>query len=171
MVKGRSCLSLSFMLGCPRRKKFHVTTDTFSPMAKCGGVDGSVRACISSLCSCITERAKVCTSCNNRNRSYASCETGIDGRMLNSRSGGSSRENPKLASKGICSIPSAREALYANSASAKSSNQNRRNNISNEEAVGKCCSRSPLVRQSPGVDCKTCSDAFRGVAKVSAESH
>jgi hypothetical protein len=55
-----------------------------------------------------------CISCNNRNRSDASCETGIDGRMLNNRFEGPSIENPKLASKGVCSIPSARGALYAN---------------------------------------------------------
>jgi hypothetical protein len=108
-------MSLSFQFGCPRRKKFAVTTDTLSPLAKCGVVNGSIRACISSLCSCNTERTMVCTSYNNLNRSAASCETGIDGRMLKSKSRGSSRENPKLASNGVCSIPSARKALHANS--------------------------------------------------------
>jgi hypothetical protein len=34
-------------LGCPRRKRLVVTSDTLSPLAKCGDVDGSVRACIS----------------------------------------------------------------------------------------------------------------------------
>jgi hypothetical protein len=121
-------MSLSFLLGCPCTKSFDVTTDTLSPLAKCGVVDGFVRACVSSLCSCNTERTMVCTSCNNRNRSVASRETGMDGRMLNNKSGGSSRENPKLASNGVCSIPSAREALYANSTVVvESSNLSRHN--------------------------------------------
>jgi hypothetical protein len=95
-------------------KRFVVTTNTLSPLTKCGLVDGFVRACISSLCKCNTKRTRVCTSCNNLKRYDASCEIGIEGRMLNSKSGGSPRENPQLASKGVCSIPSAREALYAN---------------------------------------------------------
>jgi hypothetical protein len=81
------------MFGCPRKKRFVETTDTVSPMMKCGDVDGSkrsMRACISSLCSYKTERTKVCASCINRNRSDASREIGIDGRMLNNKSGGSS---------------------------------------------------------------------------------
>jgi hypothetical protein len=86
-----------------------------APPAGARAVDGSVRACISSLCSCNTKRTRVCTSCNNPNRYATSCETGSDGRMLNIRSGGSSGENPKLASNGACSILSARDALYANS--------------------------------------------------------
>jgi hypothetical protein len=165
-------MSLSFLLGCPRRKRLLVTTDTVSPLTKCGVVDGYVRACISSLCSCNIERTMVCISCKYRNRSVASCKTGIDGRMLNSRSGGSSREIPKLASKGVCSIPSAREALYANSTCGVVglSNHNRHNKRSNEEAARMCCSLAPSVRLSQGVDWKTCSCAFRGVAKVSARS-
>jgi hypothetical protein len=38
-----------------------VTTDTLSPLTKCGVVDDSVRACISSMCSCNIEHTKVCT--------------------------------------------------------------------------------------------------------------
>jgi hypothetical protein len=68
---------------------FDVMTDTLSPLMKCGAVEGYVRACISSLCICNTERTGVCTSCNNCNRYVASCETEIDGRMLNIMSGGS----------------------------------------------------------------------------------
>jgi hypothetical protein len=78
------------MFGCPRKKRCVETIDTLSPRTKCGDVDGSMRACISSLCSYNTERTKVCTSCINRNRSDASREIGIDGRMLNNKSGGSS---------------------------------------------------------------------------------
>jgi hypothetical protein len=78
------------MLGCPRKKRFVVTTDTLSALTKCGAIDGYVRACILSLCSYSTERTMVCFSCKSRNRSLASCETGIDGRMLNIKSGGSS---------------------------------------------------------------------------------
>jgi hypothetical protein len=81
---------LSFLLGCPRKKRFVVTIDTLSPLTKCGAVDGSVRAYISSLCSYNTERTMACISCNNRNRSHASCETRIDGRMLNNMYGDSS---------------------------------------------------------------------------------
>jgi hypothetical protein len=57
--KGPSCMSLSFLLGCPRWKRFDVTTDTLSPLTKCGALDGFVRACISSLCSFNTERTRV----------------------------------------------------------------------------------------------------------------
>jgi hypothetical protein len=150
-----------------------VTTDTLSPLVKCGAVDGFVRACISSLCSCNTERTRVCTSCNNLNRSASSCETGIDDRMLNNRLGGSSGENLKLASNGVCAefrvhamrctqIPLVVVAL---------SNLSHHSKRSNEEAAETCCSRALSVRLFLDVDWKTCSDAFRGVAKVSARRH
>jgi hypothetical protein len=130
-----------------------VMNDTLSLLTKCGAADDSLRACISSLCSCNTKRTRVCISCNYRNRSVASCETGIDGRMLNKRYGGSSGENPKLASNGVCSIPSAREALYANSlVVVESSNQSRHSNKSNEEAAEMCCSLAPLIRLFLDVD-------------------
>jgi hypothetical protein len=148
-----------------------VTTDTLSPLTKCGVVDGLVRACISSLCSCNTERTMVCTFCNNLNRSVASCEIVIDGRMLNIRSGGSSGENPKLASNGVCSIPSEREALHANSTVEVSSNQSHRSNRSNEEAAKMCCSRALSSRPFLDVGWKTCSYAFQGVSRVSARRH
>jgi hypothetical protein len=63
-----------------------LATVTLSPQTKCGVVDGFEQACISSLCSCNTERTTIaCNSCNNFNRYDASCETGIKGRMPNSR--------------------------------------------------------------------------------------
>jgi hypothetical protein len=55
------------MLGCPRKKRFFVTMVTLSPRTKRGAIDGYERACISSLCSCNTERTIVCTSCSNLN--------------------------------------------------------------------------------------------------------
>jgi hypothetical protein len=58
IVKGPSCMSFSFMFVCARRKGFVVTTDTLSPLTKCGVVDHYVRACISSLCRYNTERIK-----------------------------------------------------------------------------------------------------------------
>jgi hypothetical protein len=118
IVKGPSCMSFSFMFVCPRKKGFVVTTDTLSLMTKCGVGDSSDGACISSLCSSNTYRTIACTSCNNLYRYEASCENGIEGRMLNNKSRGSSGENPNLASKGVCSIPSVREALYAMSLEA-----------------------------------------------------
>jgi hypothetical protein len=56
---------------------------TLSPLAKCGAVDGYLRACISSLWSYNTERTTTCTLCNNRNLYVASSEIGIEGRMAN----------------------------------------------------------------------------------------
>jgi hypothetical protein len=85
-LNGPSCLSFSFLFVCPRKKMLVMATYTLSPLTKCGAVDGSERACISSVCSCVTKRTRACTSCNNRNRSYASCETEIEGRMLNNKS-------------------------------------------------------------------------------------
>jgi hypothetical protein len=54
---------------------------------------------------------------------------------------------------------------------AKLTNQSRHNSKSNEETAEICCSLAPSVRLSLGVDWKTCSFAFQGVAKVSARSH
>jgi hypothetical protein len=84
--KDPSCRSRSFLFGCPRKKRCFVTTVTLSPRTKCGAVDGSERACISSLCRFNTERTTPCTSCSNFHRSVASCETGIEGRILNTES-------------------------------------------------------------------------------------
>jgi hypothetical protein len=150
-----------------------VTTDTLSPLAKCGVVDCSVRSCISSLCSCNTERTRVCTSCNNLNRYAASCETGIDGRMLNSRSGGSSGENPKLASNGVCAQfrVHAKHCTRVPLVAVALSNQSHHSNRSNEEAAETYCSRALSVRLFLDVDWKTCSGAFRGVTNVSARRH
>jgi hypothetical protein len=77
-------------------KTFFVTTYTWSPRTKCGVVDNSKRADISSLCRYNTVRTKTCIYYNNSNRSDASCETVIEGRMLNNRLSGSSREKTKI---------------------------------------------------------------------------
>jgi hypothetical protein len=62
-----------------------------------------------------TEHTKACNYCNNLNRFILSCETAIEGHMLNIMSGGSSSgEKPKIDSNGVCSIPSARVAMYEN---------------------------------------------------------
>jgi hypothetical protein len=110
-IKGPSCRSRTFRFGCPPRERLFVTSATLSPRTKSKAIDGFERACISSLCICNTKRTTTCKSCNNFNRSVASCETWIDGHMLSNISRGSSFEKPKLASKGLCSIPSARVAL------------------------------------------------------------
>jgi hypothetical protein len=173
IVKGPSCLSLCFLFGCPRKKRFVVINHTLSHLAKCGVVDDSERSCISSSCSCNTERTMVCTSSNNFNRSEASCKIVIESRMLKSRSGGSSRENPKLASKEVCAQFRAHEKRCPQIPREVRgrSNQYRRNKRSNEEAAEMCCSRAPLVRMSMGVGWKTYLDAFQGVTKVFAKSH
>jgi hypothetical protein len=55
-----------------------------SPRTRDRVLDGRVRVYMSSLCSCNTERTKTRISANSCNRSVASYETGIEGRMLNS---------------------------------------------------------------------------------------
>jgi hypothetical protein len=57
--KGPSCRSLRFLFGCPRKKRFVVTTYTLSPLTKYGAVGGFERACTSSLCGGNTEQERV----------------------------------------------------------------------------------------------------------------
>jgi hypothetical protein len=108
----------------------------------------------------------VCTSCNIRNRSVASCETGIDGRMLNNMSRGSSRENQDLPQTGCAQFQvHERRCTQILLAVAELFNRSRHNNRSNEEAAEMCCSLASSVRLSLGVDWTTClpkaTDEFR----------
>jgi hypothetical protein len=84
LVNGPSCRLRSLRLCCPCRTRFFVTNGTLPPRTKCRAVDGSKRAaCISSLCNNNTVRTRAWMLCNNFDRYVASCETGIEGRVLN----------------------------------------------------------------------------------------
>jgi hypothetical protein len=83
MVNCLGWLSRSLRFDCPRMNRSFVLTNTLSPRAKCGAIDGFEGACISSLCSCNTVRTRELISCDNLNRYAVSCETRIEGRMPN----------------------------------------------------------------------------------------